>query len=130
MSLAIEELATLTATLEKFPKIRSAWLFGSRARGQERPDSDLDIGLLCSEPLTLDENLQLQWDLVPILKCDRIDLVSLRDSSPILCFEAISGVELLRRDEDEHARFCSLTSRLYESAMDRIRRDLNARLCG
>lgn len=45
MSLAIEELATLTATLEKFPKIRSAWLFGSRARGQERPDSDLDIGL-------------------------------------------------------------------------------------
>ncbi|MBT9589191.1 nucleotidyltransferase domain-containing protein [bacterium] len=128
MPLTAEKLGRLTAALEKFPKISSAWLFGSWARGQEQKDSDFDIGLLCSQPLTLDENLQLQWDLVPILECDRIDLASLRNSSPILCFEAISGVELLRRDEDEHARFCSLTSRLYESTMVRIRRDLSARV--
>ena len=40
------DLAALTSLLEAAPQVQAAWLFGSRARGDERRDSDVDIGIL------------------------------------------------------------------------------------
>ena len=36
--------------LERYQPIAAAWLFGSVARGEARPDSDVDIGLLLRNP--------------------------------------------------------------------------------
>ena len=127
MPIAPERLNHLAQCLAQQPKIVAAWLFGSQAQDRARPDSDFDIGLLCSEALTLDETLQLQWDLMPILDSDRIDLVMLKESSPVLGFEAISGMELMCRDLEQKAHFRSLTSRLYEDTMQRISSQLAQR---
>lgn len=43
--------STLQAVLAETPSsVVAAWLFGSRARGDERPDSDVDLALLFREP--------------------------------------------------------------------------------
>lgn len=124
MWLTPERKSALGSVLEAVPKIQSAWLFGSRAKGQERPDSDLDIGLLCGEPLTFDEYSRLIWELEEVAQSARVDLVELSFRSPILAFEAISGVEVLRRDPEVHAGFCSLVGSFYEDAMWNIERSL------
>ena len=42
----VERDAGLAAILADFPEVAAAWLFGSRARGDARQGSDLDLGLL------------------------------------------------------------------------------------
>ena len=58
-----------------------AWLFGSFARGEETPDSDIDIlvDLDYSKPVGL-EFVQVQLDLMELLR-KPIDLVSSRGLS-------------------------------------------------
>lgn len=40
-----EDLHTIKAILERFPEVKEAWLFGSRAKGNYQPGSDIDIAL-------------------------------------------------------------------------------------
>lgn len=39
-------LAPLVALFSAEPGVQAVWLFGSRARGDERPDSDVDVAVL------------------------------------------------------------------------------------
>jgi predicted nucleotidyltransferase len=41
--LSPQELADLRAALARFPEIAEAYLFGSRARGDHKPRSDIDL---------------------------------------------------------------------------------------
>ena len=65
----------------KTQPVLKAWLFGSHARGEETPDSDVDIlvDLDYSKPVGL-EFIQMQLDLQVLLK-KPIDLVSSRGMS-------------------------------------------------
>ena len=108
---------TAKRILEGCPKISSAWLFGSRASGAARPDSDVDIAILVNAPLTVDELVSLSSELSWELREDHVDLVIVNDASPILAFEAISGTNLLCRSAAFQAEFFSLTCRLYEESM-------------
>ena len=65
----------------KTQPVLKAWLFGSYARGEETPDSDVDIlvDLDYSKPVGL-EFIQVQLDLQALLK-KPIDLVSSRGMS-------------------------------------------------
>ena len=65
----------------KTQPVLKAWLFGSYARGEETPDSDVDIlvDLDYSKPVGL-EFIQMQLDLQALLK-KPIDLVSSRGMS-------------------------------------------------
>lgn len=115
---------SLTDRLEAQPKIQAAWLFGSGHTGRARPDSDVDIGLLTSEPLTTEELIDLAGRLERELGVERVDLVELEAASPVLAFEAISGRSLLNRDPHRVAAFVSLTSRIYEDTMATLERGL------
>lgn len=118
---------TIKRVLESSPKISSAWLFGSQARGAARPDSDVDIAVLLSAPLTTEETIGLSAELSWELKEDHVDLVILNGASPILAFEAISGVNLLCRDRAFQAEFFSLICRLYEDNMAMLDRGFRYR---
>lgn len=39
------DLALIRGVLRDYPDVRTAWLFGSRAKGCHRPNSDIDLAL-------------------------------------------------------------------------------------
>ena len=112
----------ISSVLERFPKVNSAWLFGSQISGRARPDSDIDLGLLVTERLTVAELLELQDQLMAATNKDVIDLSVLNDASEILRFEALSGRNLLCRDPELQAVFFSQTCRDYERAQAMLER--------
>ncbi len=58
-------------------KIRAVYLFGSRARGTERPDSDYDLLLVVQDNFTLNEKDRL-YDYVMDILLETGRLVSLK----------------------------------------------------
>ena len=78
--------------------IQGVMVFGSRARGDERADSDIDLAVLLTEPadpLTVWENAQL---LASQLQQD-VDLIDLRSATTVLQKEVISsGIWLHKAD--------------------------------
>jgi len=64
-----------------------AILFGSRARGENRPDSDVDIALLGRTNLDL---LGLTNDLMQATGINDIDLVDLRRCDPVVGMQALT----------------------------------------
>ncbi len=58
-------------------KIKKIYLFGSRARGTEKPYSDYDLLLVVSNPFTLEDKSKL-YDVVVDILADTGDVVSLK----------------------------------------------------
>jgi predicted nucleotidyltransferase len=59
--------------LKNFPVVKSAILFGSCARGETTSKSDIDLALIVSEPISVDEEGIIDEsirDLDDILPCD------------------------------------------------------------
>jgi predicted nucleotidyltransferase len=89
------------------PGLVAAYLFGSVARGQERPDSDVDIGVVLGShtPLTLDDYdrlAQLQ-DALAGEVAREVDLVALDHASPDLVHRVLRD-RILLHDGDHDAR--------------------------
>lgn len=102
-------LATLLhARLLEQDEVIAAYLFGSHARGEARPDSDIDLAVLTREPVAralLDPLARLEMDLADTLGRD-IDLVDLRSAPPDLVHRVLrDGRLLLDRDPDRRAEF-------------------------
>ncbi len=80
----------LDEVLATFPDIQLAVLFGSMARGTERLDSDLDLAIQATRPLTVDERMSITEALA--LAFNRpIDLIDLRTAGQPLLHEIVSG---------------------------------------
>jgi len=99
--------------LEKHTELQAAWLFGSQVSGRTHSESDVDVAVLASQPLTLDQRLALE----EALQTYRLDLVDLRKAGVVLQFEALNGERLHCRSPEKVAEFSSLVGREYESAM-------------
>lgn len=110
--------------LGQYGGLAAGWLFGSRASGQARPDSDLDIALLADRPLTLKERVELQLQLMKLWGLDAVDLVDLRQASALLAFEAICGQPLFAHDPSLVAEWVSRISRRYEEDVALMNREL------
>ena len=96
----------LTDRLAAFPEIAFAYLFGSRARAEERPDSDWDVAVYLREDLTAHERFRLRLRLTAELEdLGRVDVVALNDAPPLLAHRAIMGERLLVRDPVALVRF-------------------------
>jgi len=92
----------LRATLAQGPPIRLAVLFGSRATGRTRKESDFDVGIIPIDPaLSLRDELALASELSAAVSAE-VDLVRLDADAPLLgaevartgicLFEAAPGV--------------------------------------
>lgn len=53
----------LKARLAKFPKVKKAWLFGSFARKDDGPGSDIDLAIEVEEPFSYFELAEVQHQL-------------------------------------------------------------------
>ena len=98
--------AKIREILQHGPSLRLAILFGSRARGNARPDSDVDIGILPSDPaLSLTQELALAGELERAVGAP-VDLVRLDQASPTLRWRvARDGVVLHAEPATEAPRF-------------------------
>ena len=103
-----------------------AYLYGSRAEGTQRPDSDWDIAVYLREDLSADERFELRLSLLAELDdLGRIDLLILNDAPPLLAHRTLMGERLLVRDEVALVRFSVRTFAMSEDG--RYWRELHRR---
>jgi uncharacterized protein len=83
-------------------EVRLFILFGSRAQGMAREDSDWDFGYIAAQGF---DSMPLYTELVLILDTDHIDLVDLARANGLLRFRAIKdGIELYENPKGEYQK--------------------------
>lgn len=90
---------------EGWPGIQAVYLFGSVAKGEEHPDSDLDVAGLGPNGRQHCMDLQLALSMEV---GQEVDLVDLRSAPTILQKEVISGGHLLWADNRVEVEFFEL----------------------
>ncbi len=68
---------------EHVPEIE-VWAFGSRVRGNPKPHSDLDLALVCEQPLSVDRLARLSLGFEESDLPFRVDLVELKTAAPAM----------------------------------------------
>lgn len=104
---------TLISVLQGVAGIKLAILYGSAARGCLRPESDIDIAVLCDQPLDAEHKM----DLLGRLQCQlkhAVDLVDLFNLHGTLLKEVVTKGEVL---VGEREVFTNLAKRMiYDQA--------------
>ena len=91
--------------LREADEVEFAYLFGSRSRGTERPDSDWDIAVYLDESLDLAGRASVQRRLASAFPSGAdVNLVVLNDAPPLLGHRALGGERLFVRNRDLFAR--------------------------
>ena len=116
--------AEIASRLERSPDVTFAFLFGSRAGGSPRPDSDWDVAVYLAPRLSPRERFQRRRELLADLSdLGAVDLVVLNEAPPLLAHRALQGRRLVHRDPDLYVRFFVRT--LAESEDERPWRELH-----
>ncbi len=126
----------LTEALERRPEVLEAYLFGSHARGEAQPHSDVDVAVRISEApdAPFGYEAELTADIMSALGENRVDVVLLNRAPPLLYHRVLrDGVRLLSRDlmattvreGQALSRYCDWVPQLAKidaAIRDRIRR--------
>lgn len=83
------------------PRVRFGYLFGSAARGDRRPNSDVDVAVYLDPRGALLDDAALQDRLEDAVGGPAVDLVVLNDAPLWLRFRAVAGRPVFARDEGE-----------------------------
>jgi uncharacterized protein len=95
---AMEMLERLKHQAAAWPELKLAVLFGSTARGQARPKSDVDLGILL-DPYSPELRFRVEAELGRAAGRP-VDVILLDDAPPLLRFEiAREGVLLFQRED-------------------------------
>ena len=73
--------------------LKLALLFGSRARNQERKDSDLDIAILGNKKIDFKELLQINYEFQKVFEII-VDVRSLHNTSPLFRYQVTKNSQL------------------------------------
>ena len=100
----IDTVNRITTTVEKLPNLKLLILFGSRARGEHKPDSDWDFAVLYeerSDRKDISSLLKIYTLLEQAFEIpdDKIDVVDLKECSPILAHYVARDGQLLYERE-------------------------------
>ena len=87
-------------------QVKLAYLFGSRARGASRYDSDYDFAVLLGRKTTVKDEIKLSLDLaramdVPV---DKVDVVALDAANPELVYRVLREGRLVYSSSEEERR--------------------------
>lgn len=108
------------------PNLIALYCFGSQVKGSVRPDSDIDLAVLASDPIPSLRRFELAQELAVQLHRD-VDLVDLRSASTVMRMQVIStGTCLDAPDEPARREFemyaYSDYARLNEERRDILKR--------
>lgn len=96
----------IRGVLEDRPEVVFATLFGSRATGRARPDSDWDLAVFVDESLDAAARFDLRRQIAAALEpAVEVDIVVLNDAPPMLGHRALSGRVLIDRDHPRYVRY-------------------------
>lgn len=99
------------------PDVVAAIVFGSAARGEARPDSDIDVGVLLTRDAARQgvNRSQLIADIMGLLGQNNVDVVILNEASPLLLHRVIrDGHVVHTADSEALAEFTIRAIQLYE----------------
>lgn len=103
---ATPEARAIQACLNATDEVLFGFLFGSRAAGRSRPNSDWDVAIYLRENLSprqrFDVRLAIHAELDAL---GRVDVVVLNDAPILLAHQALLGERLLVRDKTTYVRF-------------------------
>jgi predicted nucleotidyltransferase len=133
--LSIQEIESLLTPLYPKKDLQLLILFGSSVHGVRHPESDLDLAFLFDQPA---EILPLTNEVIRLLHTDQVDVVDLRQASPLLAFSIARGGRLLyERAPGLYHNFYSLsfrryvdTAKLRDAQAEAVQLFLNARKQG
>lgn len=109
------------AVLRVLPGILALYVFGSRARGLARVDSDLDLAVLTERPIEPLQLFKARQTLEAALGQD-VDLVDLSVASSVLRSEVVNGgVLVYRRDAGQTLDFEARVLGEYAGLLDATR---------
>ncbi len=98
--------AELRHRLSTVDEVVFALIFGSRAKGTSRPDSDWDVAVYLADHLTSKQRFDIRLTLLAALEdLGSIDLVVLNDAPPLLAQRALQGERLLVKEPSIFVRF-------------------------
>ncbi len=101
--------------LEAIDEILFAYLFGSRAGGRPRPDSDWDVAVFLRDGMTKRQRFDVRVRLAAELEeLGKVDVVVLNDAPPLLAHRVLTGRRVLVRDKIALVRFFIKTMTLAE----------------
>lgn len=102
----MSSLENLRRHLEAYDEILFAYLFGSRADGRPRPDSDWDVAVFVRPDVSERERFDLRLRLgLELEEIGQADVVVLNDAPPLLAQSALKGRRVLVRDKTALVRF-------------------------
>ena len=112
----VEKLRSVAADVLPATPVVIAYLFGSRARGTARADSDIDVAVLLSDDVPRERYLDVQLAVADVLsresRLPNVDLVVLNDAPLTLRGRAVQEGQLLySTDEPLRAEMESRTFR-------------------
>jgi predicted nucleotidyltransferase len=124
------DLAALTEYFTAQPDVIAVYLFGSRATGRARAESDVDVAVLLNEEDSVERferRLQLMVEVSEV--CGReADVIVLNDAPPILQNQVLKHGRLLyERDRRSRVEFEVLSRKIYfdyKPVLDRQTREL------
>src|SRR5690554_4381366 len=112
-----EDINRVINKLQLKDKIKIVILFGSRARGDYNPKSDIDIAILLEEDVLDGNYLEVKIDLTSIFSDilgEDCDIVLINKASPLLKYQVIKHGRLIYIDEEtDYNSFFSLVVREY-----------------
>jgi len=108
----------MIAVFKQYPGIIAVLLFGIRARGDYRPDSDYDIAVLAEKPLAQRELEEIALKIADLLgvPADKVDIVDLQVAPNELLYKVIRDHVPIYVSEDE--RFKRWVSENYIRVLD------------
>jgi predicted nucleotidyltransferase len=94
-------VAGSVAIFSSDPRILAAYLFGSRARYEDHPESDIDLAFHTDQYFKWDDYYLLWRSISKDIRSDRFDLLWLDTASPDIVFDVIKYGKLVFHRDNE-----------------------------
>ncbi|MDO8593068.1 MAG: nucleotidyltransferase domain-containing protein [bacterium] len=121
MKIDFEKLKPELAKIAEKHGLKLVVLYGSRATGQIRPDSDIDIAVLGKRMINFDEHLELIGEFTGLFQTDEVDIKLLHHVDPLFRQEVMRDGVLLYGSDYDFASFKAYAFRDYMDSGDLFR---------